>query len=302
MGVACASVSLTVPANALVSMCEMQQYRDHAHRSRWSFVLDCLLFVPSTLFSWPASVFASANALAVLTVEPTARWLACGVGPSLLFTGAAFESERRRGLNQGALNRVADVIFLPLAAVARWCTSRGFGMICFLVASSLLVQRVNQILKKAVRRPRPPRAWSAQFAHRGYYFDVRALSVNEGDAKGSSPQDVESFPSGDGAQAGAFGAALVLFGQPPHAAWLLGASVAFGRCYFGNHWLSDSVAGVVQGYVCTLLLATAMGGAEDHGECSYWDDDAPLILYPRDASVTSRGPRCVLACARDGMC
>jgi hypothetical protein len=36
------------------------------------------------------------------------------------------------------------------------------------------------MLKKLFARSRPPRAWSSAFGHRGYYFDVRALSVNEG--------------------------------------------------------------------------------------------------------------------------
>ena len=41
-------------------------------------------------------------------------------------------------------------------------------------------QRMNQTLKKLLGRPRPPRSWSAAFRHRGYYLDVRGLSVNEG--------------------------------------------------------------------------------------------------------------------------
>jgi membrane-associated phospholipid phosphatase len=47
-------------------------------------------------------------------------------------------------------------------------------------------------------------------------------------------------------------------------AWVLGGLVAFARCYFGNHWLFDSMAGVVQGYVSTQTLAHMLGGARGH--------------------------------------
>lgn len=53
---------------------------------------------------------------------------------------AAFESERRRGLGNGLLTRAADVVFVPLGALALRFTREGFNLICFLVVSSLLAQ------------------------------------------------------------------------------------------------------------------------------------------------------------------
>jgi hypothetical protein len=62
--------------------------------STWGLCVDCLLLAPSATFSWPASIFAGANSLAVFLVEPSTTWLLCGVAPSLTFSVAAFESER----------------------------------------------------------------------------------------------------------------------------------------------------------------------------------------------------------------
>ena len=63
-----------------------------------------------------------------------------GVAPSLAFTAAAFESERRRGIGNGLLTRAADVVFVPLGVLALRLTQEGFNLICFLVVSSLLAQ------------------------------------------------------------------------------------------------------------------------------------------------------------------
>lgn len=70
--------------------------------------------------------------------SPDVPW--AGVVPSLAFTAAAFESERRRGLGNGLLTRAADVVFVPLGALALHLTEEGFNLICFLVVSSLLAQ------------------------------------------------------------------------------------------------------------------------------------------------------------------
>ena len=158
-----------------------------------------------------------------------------GVAPSLAFTAAALESERRRGLHNGLLTRAADVVFVPVAALALCFTTEGFNLICFLVASSLLAQvlilpacahtprsaaaqpakraraalspavttslrgvntrkRMNQTLKKLLARPRPPREWSEAFRHRGYYFDVRGLTVNEGASVGALASRAPASP------------------------------------------------------------------------------------------------------------
>jgi hypothetical protein len=117
-------------------------------------------------------VVCSGNAVAVLVVEPSWPWLlygassarrcavhpvqslldyrvtrayspdvsCAGVFPSLAFTAAAFDSERRRGLGNGLLTRAADVVFVPLGVLALRLTQEGFNLICFLVVSSLLAQ------------------------------------------------------------------------------------------------------------------------------------------------------------------
>lgn len=253
---------------------------------RLGWALDCLLFVPAITFSWPASIFASGNAIAVLVVEPSWPWFLYGVAPSLAFTAAALESERRRGLHNGLLTRAADVVFVPVAALALCFTTEGFNLICFLVASSLLAQRMNQTLKKLLARPRPPREWSEAFRHRGYYFDVRGLTVNEGASRGSSPVDLESLPSGDAAQAGAFAGALSLFKAEAAAWWfVLAAPVAVARCYFGNHWLLDTGAGVLQGYLCALSLSVTLGGAHGHGAPLV---TAAVVLYFLSGFVQAR--------------
>ena len=114
----------------------------------------------------------SGNAVAVLVVEPSWPWLfygascprrcavhpvqstaglprhmclspdvsCAGVFPSLAFTAAAFDSERRRGLGNGLFTRAADVVFVPLGVLALRLTQEGFNLICFLVVSSLLAQ------------------------------------------------------------------------------------------------------------------------------------------------------------------
>jgi membrane-associated phospholipid phosphatase len=64
-----------------------------------------------------------------------------------------------------------------------------------------------------------------------------------------------SFPSGDGAQAGALCAAAYIFGDVPPVLCALAAGLAvFGRIYFGCHWALDASAGALQGLTCTLML------------------------------------------------
>jgi hypothetical protein len=144
-------------------------------------------------------------------VEPSLVWLVCGLGPSAAYALLALQADRKAGgMNKSSLARVGDYVFIPIWLGALLWTSRGAELIAFAFAGTLFAQRVNQILKKLVRRPRPPKAWAQRFAYRGYWTDVRGWSVNEGseeggaaESVGSMPADAESFPSGDAAQADA---------------------------------------------------------------------------------------------------
>jgi hypothetical protein len=46
---------------------------------------------------------------------------------------------------------------------------------------------------------------------------------------------------------------------------MLGTPVALGRCYFGNHFILDTLVGLIQGYTCTQVLCLSLGGARGHG-------------------------------------
>ena len=68
---------------------------------------------------------------------------------------------------------------------------------------------------------------------------------------------IESFPSGDAAGAGAFGAALVLI--TGNYMWLLATVLgSFGRVYFHAHHLLDVVFGASVGVVVTYSLNSAI--------------------------------------------
>jgi membrane-associated phospholipid phosphatase len=240
--------------------------------------LDAPMVLAATLFTTPVTEFAIAFPLALLLVEPSLPWLVCGVCPSVSYAVLALRADRRAGgMNMSSLARAGDFAFIGVWLGALLITTRGVEMVATAFAGTLLAQRVNQILKKLVRRPRPPRAWSDRFSYRGYWTDVRGWSVNESqegeeaESAGSMPPDSESFPSGDAAQAGMMATVLYLYGFGVCGPAVLCVLVAIGRTYFGCHWLGDSCAGCVQGALTTWLLANCIGWHDfHHDELSFY--------------------------------
>ena len=234
--------------------------------------LDAPMVVPATMFTSQTTIFSVALPLAVLLVTPSLTWLVCGLVPCLAYALLALAADRAAGgVNKSALARAGDFMFLVVwggtLATSNTRSSAAPELVAVGFAGCLLAQRVNQVLKKLVRRPRPPKGWSERFSHRGYWTDVRGWSVNEGvDAAqtGSMPVDAESFPSGDAAQAGVMSVLLYLYGYGVTGPTVLSLLVAFGRTYFGCHWLFCSVVGAVQGAVTTLLLAYGIGWYDRH--------------------------------------
>eukprot|EP01043_Picozoa_sp_COSAG02_P032179 COSAG02_NODE_2140_length_9686_cov_7.536664_5_plen_317_part_00 len=233
--------------------------------------LDAPMVLAATLFTMPVTEFGIAFPLALLLVEPSLPWLVCGVCPSVAYAVLALRADRHAGgMNKSALARAGDFVFLGIWLGALLLTVRGAEMVATAFAGTLLAQRVNQSLKKLVRRPRPPKAWSERFSYRGYWTDVRGWSVNESsmgeEAKhaGSMPPDSESFPSGDAAQAGMMATVLYLYGFGMFGPAMLCGLVAIGRTYFGCHWLGDCFAGCAQGALTTWLLAVCIGWHDFH--------------------------------------
>ena len=149
----------------------------------------------------------------------------------------------------------------------------GGGRYAAMASVLFFTQEVNQLLKKLVRRPRPSKS-----IVRARLTDIRAWSVNEElVAKEGMPMDTESFPSGDGAQAGALCYAAYLFGANGWVCCVATALSVWGRVYFGCHWLFDAVAGAVQGGLCTLSINAFL--ALDTASWSSWYIIVSLVLY-----------------------
>jgi membrane-associated phospholipid phosphatase len=96
---------------------------------------------------------------------------------------------------------------------------------------------ITTVLKRAIGRIRP-----APHVLPPRLFNLRSLEKNH------------SMPSGDSAQAGMFLMMLALgTGQP---AWLLAVpATMFGRCYFGCHWIGDTIAGSTMGAAVAATVA-----------------------------------------------
>jgi len=116
------------------------------------------------------------------------------------------------------------------------------------IANLLCVLVVNTVSKRIVQRPRPLHSEVAQ-----RMFDLDGVFL----VKHSF-----SMPSGDTAQATAF-ALTVLFSVDLEAtpAWwsfLLTVPLAgFGRCYFGKHYIGDTLCGTIEATViCCAVHAT----------------------------------------------
>lgn len=129
------------------------------------------------------------------------------------------------------------------------CMRDGEERVSALLAMSFLTQQVNQLLKKAINRPRPTRSLLG-----GRSVDVRRWTVNEGDEVAGMPYDGESMPSGDAAQSASLCLGAWLLGAPAELCVVPALLSATGRVYFGCHFVGDVVAGAVQGAACTLLL------------------------------------------------
>ncbi|EKX37602.1 hypothetical protein GUITHDRAFT_144878 [Guillardia theta CCMP2712] len=195
-----------------------------------------------------------------MLVEPSFLWLSLCVLPFtllalvLLALGAKFREGSAPHL---AITLIGDGLLIPVGIASSLLLRRGSEVLSVLFISTLFAQRVNQIIKKAFARPRPPIEWPDSFQGRGQWLNVRAWTVHEGrQNKGCLPQDLESFPSGDSAQGGALLSALMILAPPPCKSLLLLAmlAVALGRTYFGCHWLLDSISGLVQGMLCSSVL------------------------------------------------
>ncbi len=128
---------------------------------------------------------------------------------------------------------------------------KGAKFSLFVLCCSLLVLLITQSIKYLVRRQRPGQLQTPRRCDIG-------LPGNP------------SFPSGDSAQAGMI-TTLVLATEPASGwipVWMpaLMLLCMFGRVYYGFHWLSDTIAGVVIGSsvgVLGLSFITWIGNIRD---------------------------------------
>jgi len=72
------------------------------------------------------------------------------------------------------------------------------------------------------------------------------------------PCDAESLPSGDAAQSAALCLGAWLLGAPTTVCIVPAFLSAWGRVYFGCHYVGDVISGTMQGAACTLALHGAL--------------------------------------------
>ena len=120
-------------------------------------------------------------------------------------------------------------------------TTRQAGLVS-LLAMAIGTVIANAIVKPLVGRKRPFRTTISLF----YKFWVDA---------GVLPAGGYSFPSGHTTAAMSFAAALFLClpGGWMWLAFLIPIAMGFTRIYFGVHYATDVLAGMVLGLLCTLL-------------------------------------------------
>jgi len=181
---------------------------------------------PSSLFSLLRELFSALSSLDVALSSRVHALALGGAAEALVLLPAAAFSTR--------------YIPLTLAAAAAALPRR---VAADVLLGCLLTVAASSLLKAALRRPRP-----AAGATPRRRCDLRAAESNA------------AMPSGDAAQAAALAVALALATRAP--AWLaLAPATAFGRVYFGCHWLGDTIAGAALGATVAAAVHAAQGGA-----------------------------------------
>ena len=157
-------------------------------------------------------------------------------------------SRRVHSLSLGAFEWA---LLLPAAAFSTWYIPLTLAAAAAslpraagdMLLGCLLTVALSSVLKAALARPRPPVGATPRRR-----CDLRTAESNA------------AMPSGDVAQAAAMGVALALTTRWP--GWLaLVPATAFGRVYFGCHWLGDTLAGAALGSAVAASVHVAGGGA-----------------------------------------
>ena len=125
-------------------------------------------------------------------------------------------------------------IGIPLFIAVTILYFRSFGYL----VSMLLGLVFSEGIKKIARRPRPQLQ-----SHKPFNITQHLMHV-----------DSYSMPSGDSLQSAVFAVVVAYHLQLTQWSYIFIPWAAFGRVYWGNHWIGDTLAGAFIGFTASFII------------------------------------------------